>query len=68
MRVRGFATPDGGSPGFNRSLAETRARHVADQLVAAGVDRSRIRLESRGPVAFELMPTESRRVEIIVGE
>jgi outer membrane protein OmpA-like peptidoglycan-associated protein len=66
IRVRGFAAPDG-SPGFNRSLSEARARNVADVLVAAGIDRSRVRVEPRGPVSYEMIPTESRRVEILLG-
>ena len=67
VRVRGFAAPDSGTGGLSRNLAEARSRQVADQLVANGVDRSRIRIESRGAVPFEQFPTESRRVEIIIG-
>src|SRR3954467_2181862 len=67
VRVRGFAAPDAGSAAYNRSLAEARARQVADQLASAGVEASRIHIESRGEVPFELMATESRRVEILVG-
>ncbi|MBL6077337.1 OmpA family protein [Belnapia sp. T18] len=66
IRVRGFTAPDG-SAGFNRALAEARARNVADVLVAAGIERSRIRIEPRGPVSYEMIPTESRRVEILLG-
>jgi outer membrane protein OmpA-like peptidoglycan-associated protein len=68
VRVRGFSVPDAPSAVSVRGLAEARARNVADVLVAGGVDRGRIRLQPRGPVAFELMPVESRRVEIIIGE
>jgi outer membrane protein OmpA-like peptidoglycan-associated protein len=68
VRVRGFAAPDAGTPRYNRDLAELRARHVADNLVAAGLDRGRIRLEPRGAVPYEMIPTESRRVEIILGQ
>jgi outer membrane protein OmpA-like peptidoglycan-associated protein len=67
VRVRGFAAPDTGTAAFNRSLAETRARHVADHLAQSGIDRARIRVESRGAVPFESFPTEARRVEIVVG-
>lgn len=66
-RVRGFAAPDTGTAAFNKSLSQTRAQAVADALVAAGVAPGRIRMESRGAVAFDLMPTESRRVEIMIG-
>jgi outer membrane protein OmpA-like peptidoglycan-associated protein len=65
--VRGFAAPDTGTAAFNRSLSRTRAQAVADGLVTAGVAPGRIRIESRGAVPFELMPTESRRVEIVIG-
>lgn len=68
VAVRGFTAPEGtASPGFSRALAEARARNVADGLVAGGVQRDRIRIQPRGPVPFEMMPVESRRVEIHVG-
>ena len=68
VAVRGFTAPDGAaSPGFSRALAEARARNVADALAAGGVQRDRIRLQPRGNVPFEMMPVESRRVEIHVG-
>jgi outer membrane protein OmpA-like peptidoglycan-associated protein len=66
VRVRGFAAPDAGSPRYNRELAELRARRVAEHLVSVGVDRARVRAESRGAVPFEMYPTESRRVEILL--
>ena len=65
--VRGFAAPDTGTAAFNRSLSRTRAQAVVDGLVTAGVPPGRIRMESRGAVPFDLMPTESRRVEIVIG-
>ncbi|MDB5373573.1 MAG: OmpA family protein [Belnapia sp.] len=68
VRVRGFSAPDGGSAAFNRALAEARAQNVADELAKGGVDRSRIRLEPRGAVPFEMMATESRRVEVLIGQ
>ena len=68
VAVRGFTAPDGvASPGFSRSLAEARARNGADALVAGGVARDRIRIQPRGNVPFEMMPVESRRVEIHLG-
>lgn len=68
VAVRGFAAPDGvASPAFGLALAEARARNVTDALVAGGVARDRIRVQPRGPVPFEMMPVESRRVEIHVG-
>jgi outer membrane protein OmpA-like peptidoglycan-associated protein len=68
VSVRGFTAPEGNpSPAFSRALAEARAQNVADALVANGVPRDRVRVEPRGPVAFEMMPVESRRVEVHVG-
>lgn len=67
VHVRGFSAPDAGSAAFNRALARTRTEGVIDALVNAGVPRARISSEARGAVAFDLMPTESRRVEIVVG-
>jgi outer membrane protein OmpA-like peptidoglycan-associated protein len=65
VRVLGFATPPG-SPGFNRALSDARARNVADGLRAQGVAAERIRVEPHGEVPFAAVPTESRRVEIIL--
>ncbi len=68
VAVRGFTAPEGNpSPAFSRALAEARAQNVADALVAGGVPRDRIRVQPRGPVPFEMMPVESRRVEIHLG-
>ena len=69
VRVRGFAANDSGTRRFNRALAEARARHVADHLAEAGVERNRIRVESRGAIAATdpSFPTEARRVDILVG-
>lgn len=64
--VRGFAGP-AGSAAFNDALSEARARAVADALRERGVARERIAVEPRGPVPFDLIPTESRRVEVVVG-
>lgn len=68
VRVRGFAAPDSGTAAFNKALATLRAQHVADHLAESGVERSRIRIESRGAVPFDSFPTESRRVEIVIGQ
>ena len=67
VHVRGFAAPDAGSIAFNQSLSRTRAEGVVDALVNAGVPKIQINIETRGAVPFDLMPMESRRVEIVVG-
>lgn len=66
VSVLGFAGPAGGAA-YNRALSEARAQHVADLLVQYGVARERIRIVPRGPVPFEAVATESRRVEIRIG-
>ena len=66
VRVLGFAGP-AGSRGFNQALSDARARHVADTLVEQGIPVGRIQLSPRGPVPFEMIPIESRRVEIRIG-
>ena len=63
VTVLGFAGPAGGVA-YNVALSEARAQQVSDQLVRDGVARERIRIIPRGPVPFEAVPTESRRVEI----
>jgi outer membrane protein OmpA-like peptidoglycan-associated protein len=64
--VLGFAGPAGGVA-YNVALSQARAQHVADLLAREGVARERIRIAARGPVPFEAMATESRRVEIRIG-
>lgn len=66
IRVLGYAGP-AGSVAFNKALSDARARHVADHLVTQGVPQGRIQIVPRGPVPFDLVPTESRRVEIVIG-
>jgi outer membrane protein OmpA-like peptidoglycan-associated protein len=64
--VVGFAGPAGGAA-YNRALSEARAQHVADLLIREGLPRERVRIVARGPVPFESVATESRRVEIRAG-
>jgi hypothetical protein len=67
VTVLGFSDPDGGRA-FNRALSAARAENVAEGLRRAGIRPERIRATPRGPVPFELMPLESRRVEIRIGQ
>ncbi|WP_419900000.1 OmpA family protein [Roseomonas sp. USHLN139] len=67
VTVLGFADPDGGRA-YNRALSAARAENVAEALRQAGVAPARIRTTPRGPVPFEMMPLESRRVEIRIGQ
>ncbi|MCQ4161897.1 OmpA family protein [Roseomonas sp. GC11] len=67
VAVLGFADPDGGRA-YNRALSAARAENVAETLRSEGVAPARIRVLPRGPVPFEMMPLESRRVEIQIGQ
>lgn len=67
VRVLGFADPEGGRR-FNQALSRARAEHVANHLIESGVAPNRVRSVARGPVPFEFMEMESRRVEIRFGE
>jgi outer membrane protein OmpA-like peptidoglycan-associated protein len=66
VSVLGYSIPRG-MPATEERLAAGRATTVADALVAAGVPRARIAMESRPATPFESAPVESRRVEIRVG-
>ena len=66
--VLGFAPPKTGTAESNKALAQARAQSVADGLVAAGVPQTRIRIEPWRAMPYGLTPTESRRVEIVVGQ
>ncbi len=41
---------------------------MREALVAAGVPAGRVGVEARGQMPFAQVPTESRRVEIQIGE
>jgi len=66
VKVTGYADPTG-SAAANDYMSRTRAQVVADQLVADGVDRSRIVLGAQGATGFMQTSQESRRVEIAIG-
>jgi outer membrane protein OmpA-like peptidoglycan-associated protein len=66
VELEGHVADTPGSPEVAQELSEQRAVTVADALVAAGVDRSRIRTVGRG--GAEPLPDRvaSRRVEITI--
>ena len=66
VRVLGFSAPDP-TPAPTVSLSRARAERVVAELVAAGVPQGRIQQRGRGPVAFDALPVQSRRVEIHIG-
>lgn len=66
VQVLGYADPEGGQR-YNAALSRARAEHVAQMLRERGVAAERITVGARGPVPFDLVPIESRRVEIRVG-
>lgn len=71
--VEGY-TDDSGSEKQNDQLAAQRAKAVADHLVQAGIDPSRVRAEGHGehdPVASNDTPegrASNRRVEILLSQ
>jgi outer membrane protein OmpA-like peptidoglycan-associated protein len=67
VRVRGFADPEG-TAAANRALSAARAQTVAGELERLGVNRTRIAVSARGETAFVDIATESRRVEIRIGQ
>jgi outer membrane protein OmpA-like peptidoglycan-associated protein len=64
--VTGYASTVG-SVAANTLLSQLRAQIVNDELLADGVDASRITLTGTGPTTFLVEPVESRRVVIQVG-
>jgi outer membrane protein OmpA-like peptidoglycan-associated protein len=63
VQVVGFASTIG-SDAANQTLAQQRAAAVEAQLIADGVDASRVTSMSRGATTYQFTPQESRRVEI----
>jgi OmpA-OmpF porin, OOP family len=65
-------TDSSGTPGFNESLSKDRARAIADLLVKAGIEPTRLRAEGYGssrPVADNAEPSgraQNRRIEFNV--
>jgi outer membrane protein OmpA-like peptidoglycan-associated protein len=71
IRVRVIGHTDRtGPPDYNRALSEQRAVAVVDQLVAAGLDPSRVIAEGRGmdePIQnVDGLPVHVRRIEVLV--
>jgi outer membrane protein OmpA-like peptidoglycan-associated protein len=63
VQVVGFASTVG-ADAANQSLSETRAQAVETQLVADGLDASRVTSMARGATPYQFSPNEARRVEI----
>ena len=61
----GFASTIG-TDADNQTLSEARAQAVESQLVADGVDASRVTSVARGATTYQFSPLEARRVEINV--
>ena len=69
VRVLGFSAPDPAArPGDEATLSRMRAESVAAALRASGVAPARVAVAPVGPVPFASVPTESRRVEIRIGD
>ena len=65
VQVVGFASAVGADDA-NQTLSEARAQAVQTQLVADGVDASRVTSVARGATTYQFSPSEARRVEIDV--
>jgi outer membrane protein OmpA-like peptidoglycan-associated protein len=65
IQVVGFASTVGADDA-NQTLSESRAQAVETQLIADGVDASRVTSMARGATTYQFSPLESRRVEIDV--
>jgi outer membrane protein OmpA-like peptidoglycan-associated protein len=63
VQVVGFASTIG-TDAANDTLSQQRAAAVQAQLVADGIDPTRIVTMSRGATSYQFTPQESRRVEI----
>lgn len=71
LEIRGH-TDDRGEEEYNQELSERRARAVADRIVAAGIDRSRLKVSGFGesrplvPNSSEENRRKNRRTEFVV--
>ncbi|MFA7441034.1 MAG: OmpA family protein [Sphingomonadaceae bacterium] len=66
LSVSGYNDPTGDAAA-NAELSKNRASNVADELVAAGIDRSRITLDKPAEAtAYDEHRTEARRVEVVI--
>jgi outer membrane protein OmpA-like peptidoglycan-associated protein len=65
VQVVGYASADTTDP-TDPSLSDTRAQAVASQLIADGLDASRVTSMARGATTYQFSPKEAERVEINV--
>jgi outer membrane protein OmpA-like peptidoglycan-associated protein len=65
VQVVGFASAVG-SDDADQGLAEARTQAVETQLIADGVDASRVTTSARGATTYQFSANEARRVEIDV--
>ena len=65
VQVVGFASAAPSDDAY-QSLSEVRAQAVQSQLIADGVDPSRVTTMARGATTYQFSPMEARRVEIDV--
>ena len=63
VQVVGYASTVGPDDA-NQALSQSRAAAVQTQLIADGVDASRVTSMARGATAYQFSPLEARRVEI----
>jgi outer membrane protein OmpA-like peptidoglycan-associated protein len=63
VQVVGFASTVG-TGDANQTLSEERAAAVETQIIADGVEASRVTSMARGATTYQFSPIEARRVEI----
>jgi outer membrane protein OmpA-like peptidoglycan-associated protein len=66
VTITGYASTIG-SVEANTLLARVRAQVVSDAMVAAGVNRERIKQSGTSPTTFVVEPVEARRAVIVIG-
>ena len=63
--VEGYADPSG-DPTYNMALSQRRAEAVRDQLVAAGVDSSRIDVQAFGDTKLRYGKSDARNRRVMI--
>lgn len=68
VSVQGYADKGTGNAKLNVGYAKARAQKVADAIIAAGVAKSRVQVESFGDTVQPFAENDKNRCVIIIGE
>ena len=66
VSLTGYADVQTGNPRFNKTLSTKRAQAVADALVAKGIAKERIAVDSKGDTVQPFATAEKNRVTICI--